>query len=207
MHQRGIWKMRQAHWQAAALAAALFAASGAAHAQALNVVVTLPSSESWTQASDRVSGLAYSKEWVPEGKTPDDATWLITQQKVPIDRNVASEDFLRQIYDMAAEVCKSATSDEIENLRIGNLRAAIGRTQCGQRLDGNYGTFTDRLVIVDNGFAYVVTSELRTPPMIVDGIISFGRGEDGDSGAARRAFVEREEQSRALVREGVSVSP
>ena len=188
----------------AAVAGLLFWCAGTAFAQGgLALAVALPASVSWTQISDRTSGLAYSKEWIPEGDDADEPSWLISQQKVAIDRNVESEAFLQTIYDMAGEVCRSATHEEVERHRIGNLRAAVGRTQCGQRLDGDYGTFTDRLVIVSNGFAYVITSELRTPPMLVDGIISFRRDGD-DAGAARRQFVEREEQSRALVRDGVT---
>jgi hypothetical protein len=196
----------RAHWQALALAAVSFAATGSARAQgALDLGVTLPATESWTQISDRTSGLAYSQEWIPEGDDADEPSWLITNQKVPIDRNMDADAFLRTIYDMAGEVCKSATNDEITRHRIGELRGAVGRTQCGQRVDGNYGTFTDRLVIVDNGFAYVVTSELRTPPMLVDGILAFGRGDEDASGAARRQFVEREALSREFIRDGVSV--
>lgn len=171
----------------------------------LKLTVDLPDGVDWELASDRVAGQSYSKEWVPDGESLDDASWLIAQQKVPVDRNVDAEGFLRSIYETADEVCRSATHEEIERSRVGDLRGAVGRTQCGQRVDGNYGTFTDRLVIVDAGFAYVITSELRTPPMIVDGILSFGRGADDDSSAARREFVEREERSRELVRDRVRI--
>jgi len=190
-----------------ALAGVLLSCTGAVLAQGgLELSLALPGSETWTQISDRTSGLAYSKEWIPQGDNADEPTWLISQQKVAIDRNVDAEGFLQTIYDMAGDVCKSATHEEIERLRIGDARgAAVGRTQCGQRVDGDYGTFTDRLVIVYSGFAYVVTSELRTPPMLVDGVLSFGRGNDEESAAARRQFVEREEQSRTLVRQGVTI--
>jgi hypothetical protein len=192
--------------QRTVLAGALLCCAGTASAQdALEVTLALPETETWTQIEDRTSGMAYSKEWIPEGDDADAPSWLITQQKVPIGRNVDAEAFLGTIYEMAAGVCKSVTHDEIENRRFGNIRASIGRTQCGQRVDGDYGTFTDRVVIVDNGFAYVVTSELRTPVMLVDGILSFGRVDEEASTAARREFVEREEQSRGLVRERIAI--
>jgi hypothetical protein len=108
---------------------------------------------------------------------------------------------------MAGEVCTSATNEEITRHRVGELRAsaAVGRTQCGKRVDGDYGTFTDRLVIVDSGFAYVVTSELRTPTMLVDGVLAFGSGDDETAGAERRQFVEREALSRELMEDGISL--
>jgi len=188
-----------------AAAGLLLLGSSAAWAQdGLALSIALPENETWSQISDRTSGLAYSKEWIPEGDDADEPSWLVSQQKVAIGRNVEAEEFLQTIYDMAGDVCNSATHAEVERHRIGELRAAVGRTQCGQRVDGNYGTFTDRLVIVDGGFAYVITSELRTPPMLVDGIISFGRSDE-DSAAARRQFVEREERSRELVRDRVTV--
>jgi hypothetical protein len=197
--------MTRTQWQTAALAAGLLASGGIAHAQSgLNLAIELPESVTWTQITDRVAGQSYSREWVPRGENVDDASWLIAQQKVPVERNADADAFLRTIYDMTEEACKSATHEEIERVRVGDLRASVGRTQCGQRLDGNYGTFTDRMVIVDGGFAYVVTSELRTPPMLVDGILSFGRGE-GDSNSARREFVEREQRSRELVRARVRI--
>jgi hypothetical protein len=189
-----------------AFAGLLFCCAGTAAAQnGLALSVALPESETWAQISDRSAGQSYSKEWIPDGDDADEPSWLVSQQKVPVDRNVDAEGFLRTIYDMTEDACKSATHDEIERLRVGDARAAVGRTQCGQRLDGYYGTFTDRLVIVDGGFAYVITSELRTPPMLVDGILSFGRGDDSDSTSARREFVEREALSRKLVRDGVTV--
>ena len=190
----------------AAVTGLFFCCAGPLSAQdGLQLSLALPESETWTQIDDRKAGQAYSMEWIPQGDDEDEPSWLISQQKVPVERNVDAEGFLGTIYEAAASVCKSATSDEVERHRVGDLRAAVGRTQCGQRVDGNYGTFTDRLVIVDNGFAYVVTSELRTPPMLVDGILSFGRGDDDDSGSARRQFVEREAQSRELVRDRVAI--
>jgi hypothetical protein len=183
----------------------LCCACTAAAQDGLSLSLALPGQVAWDQISDRSAGQAYSKEWIPEGDNADEPSWLISQQKVPVDRSVDAEAFLQTIYEMTEEVCKSATHEPVERHRIGDTRPAIGRTQCGQRVDGNYGTFTDRLVIVDNGFAYVVTSELRTPLMLVDGIISFGRNDDEEATAARRQFVERSELSRELVRDGVTV--
>jgi hypothetical protein len=197
--------MTRDHWRAAAFAVACLATVGGTRAQnALQLSVALPETENWTQTDDRTAGQAYSKEWIPEGDDRDEPSWLISQQKVPVDGDIDAEGFLKSINDMTGEVCTSVTHDPVERLRVGDIRAAIGRTQCGQRVDGNYGTFTDRLVIVDSGFAYVVTSELRTPPMLVDGILSFGRGDDDESKSARRQFVEREARSRQLVRDGVT---
>ena len=189
-----------------AAASLLLLGGGTALAQdGLALSVALPDGETWSQISDRAAGQAYSREWIPEGDDADEPSWLISQQKVPVERSVDAEGFLAMIYDMAGDVCKSVTHAEVERLRVSDVRAAIGRTQCGQRVDGDYGTFTDRLVIVDGGFAYVVTSELRTPPMVVDGILSFGRGNEEESAAARRQFVEREERSRELVRDRITV--
>ncbi len=198
--------MSRALWLTTALGMSCFVTTGTRAQGALEVTVALPETETWTLISDRTSGLAYSKEWIPEGDDADEPSWLISQQKVAIGRNEDAETFLGTIYEMSGDVCKSVTHEEIARLRVGEIRdAAVGRTQCGQRVDGDYGTFTDRVVIVANGFAYIITSELRTPVMLVDGILSFGRGDDDDSTAARRQFVDREERSRNLVRNRITI--
>jgi hypothetical protein len=73
---------------------------------------------------------------------------------------------------------------------------------CARRIGEEFGTFSDRLVLVEDGYAYIVTSELRIPPMIVAGVLSFDR--EADPTAAGR-FMDREERSRQLVRERVLI--
>jgi hypothetical protein len=159
----------------------------------------------WSQASDLVVGEAYSKEWVPAGQNIETASWLIAEQKVPVDGRTDAGKFLETVYDQSANACSSATHDEIENLRIEGARVAVGRTMCGHRIGTDYGAFTDRMVLVDNGFAYIVTSELRIAPMIVDGILSFGNADDPKARAAKQAFMDRELQSRSLVRDHIHI--
>ena len=179
--------------------------SAAAIGQDLGVSIDLPDGISWTLATDQVAGDSYSREWVPAGEEPETAKWLIAQQKVPVADKTDAEKFLQHIYELTGEACRSATHDEIEHMRIDRVRAAIGRTMCGQRLGTDYGVFADRTVLVEDGFAYVITSEIRIAPMIVDGVLSFGNVDDPKARVAKEKFMEREQQSRSLVRDHVHI--
>jgi len=89
-------------------------------------------------------------------------------------------------------------------LELG-LAPARGRTICAQRVDGPYGTFTDRAIVVEDGMAYIVTSEIRIPPMVVAGVLSFGRGEGAAARSSASEFMDREARSRDFLREHVTV--
>jgi hypothetical protein len=172
----------------------------------LNLSLDLPAEVSWRLAAEQLVGESYSREWVPTGEEPDSASWLITQQKVPVDGQADAEDFLRDIYELSANACTSATHDEIERVRIDGIRGAVGRTMCGHRIGTDYGAFSDRAIFVEAGFAYVVTSELRIAPMIVDGVLSFGDSSDPSARAAKNEFIAREESSYFLVREDIHIN-
>jgi hypothetical protein len=172
-------------------------------ADGLAVSVDLPDGQTWTQVTNQVVGNAYSREWVPAGQTSETADWLIAQQKVPVDRNVEPTDFLQDVYGQLDNACTDAAHDDPERIRIGNISAVAGRTMCAQRKNERFGVFSDQLVIVDGGYAYIVTSELRIPPMIVAGVVSFGHGDESHAAAA--AFQRKQTASRELVREHVRI--
>lgn len=192
--------------QATAVAAALFLASVPAFGQdPLEFTIELPETETWTQITDLAAGKAFSREWVPAGETLDTARWLIAQQRLPVDARQSTADFLRMVNDLSEDACTSSTHDEPERHRFGGVRGLIGRTICAQRIDGPYGTFTDRAIVVEDGFAYIVTSEIRIPPMVVAGVLSFGRGEGAAARSSATEFMDRETRSREFVREHVTV--
>lgn len=185
---------------------ALLALGGSVVARGgLSLAIDLPETESWTLVTDRVVGNAYSREWVPAGQDADTADWLIAQQKIPIDAGTSSMAFLETIYDAAGKACTSASHDEPERERIDGVRAAVGRTICARRIGTDYGVFSDRLVIVEDDYAFVVTSEIRIPPMVVAGVLYFDRGDREASRTAADEFRQRNDISRALVREHVHI--
>jgi hypothetical protein len=189
-----------------ALAALLLTGAGPVAAQSgLQLSVDLPDSETWNQVSDRAAGQAYSKEWVPAGQNADSASWLIAQQKVTVEPGVDAGEFLAMIYELSENACTSATHDEPERHRIGDFRGVVGRTECAQMVGTNHGAFSDRIVFVEGGYAYIVTSEIRIPPMVVAGVLSFGGGDRDESRAAASEFMERQTRSRELVRDRVSI--
>ena len=198
--------MTRRAWPAAGVAASAVLAGAAALGQGpLQFSITLPETENWTQVTDLAAGQAFSKEWVPQGETIENASWLIAQQRLAVGARETAADFLEMINELSEDTCTSATHDAPERSRIGDVRGVIGRTICAQRVDGPYGTFTDRAVVVENGFAYVVTSEIRIPPMVVAGVLSFGRSDSDGTPSAAREFMEREERSRSFVRERIAL--
>lgn len=183
---------------------ALLALAGPALAESLAVKVELPDSQQWTQVTDKVVGEAYSREWVPKGRDAVTTDWLIAQQKIPVDGKTDSMKFLENVYGLLENACTSTSHDEPEKLKIGSARAAVGRTMCAQRINEKFGSFSDQLVVVEDGFAYIVTSELRVPAMVVAGVVSFGHGKDAKAAAAK--FESREAESKSLVRDRVLIT-
>jgi len=167
--------------------------------ESLVVTVDLPDTETWTLVTDKASGPAYSREWVPAGQNAETAQWLIAQQKIPVDGGLSAVQFLEQLYEDMAGACTSASHDDLDRHRIGDFRGAVGRTMCAQRRNEQFGAFSDQIVFVEDGFAYIVTSEIRIEPMVVAGVISF------QTPGAALSFRDRDELSRNLVREGVRV--
>ena len=196
---------RRTHTLLAAGACLLTAGWPAQAQNDLTFTIELPDTENWTQVTDLAAGKAFSREWVPAGQTIDNASWLIAQQRVKADPGQSAADFLQMINELSEDACTSTTHDEPERSRIGSIRGVIGRTICAQRRDGPYGTFTDRAVVVEGGYAYIVTSEIRIPPMVVAGVLSFGRNDRDSTRSAAREFMDREERSRDFVRERITL--
>jgi hypothetical protein len=188
------------------ISALLLATAAPALAQdGLNLNLQLPDGVNWSQVTNKVVGAAYSREWVPAGQDVDTTRWLITQQKVAYDGRGDAEDFLEDIFSLSDDACKSTLHDDIEAVRINGIRGAVGRTMCGHAIGTDHGAFYDRAVFVEGGFAYIVTSELRMPPMIVDGVLSFGTSDDPRSQRAKEEFIVRESGSRTLMLEGIRI--
>jgi hypothetical protein len=189
-----------------ALLAGLAGLSAPALAQDIALTVELPDEIDWTLVDEKVVGQAYSREWLPSGRQWETAEWLITNQKVPLDRDESADDFLEDIYDGLAAACTSAEHENIERIRLDGLRGAAGRTMCARRKGEEFGTFSDQAVFIENGFAFVITSELRIQPMVVAGVVAFDLGDRDASREARLDFMDRELMSRELVREGIRVA-
>lgn len=167
----------------------------------LRLAVSLPDNETWMLISEQVAGDAYSKEWILEGQDYETTEWLIAQQKIPVDSDTSASDFLEQIYEMTEGACTKASHEGPDRIRVAGQRGAVGRTICSQRIGEEFGAFSDRLVLVENNFAYIITSELRTPPMIVEGVLSFTRSKLQTNA---EEFQLRDVRSHQLVREGVT---
>jgi hypothetical protein len=189
--------------QIAAATVLLYGLGFSAFAQPpLSVTISLPDSETWEVLDETVAGQSYSREWIPAGTTYETANWLIAEQRVRLDDKMSSMDFLEMIYAGSEDACTSASHDEPERIRINKHRVVIGRTMCARNIGEEFGTFSDRAVLVEDGFAYIVTSELRVPPMVVAGVLTFDRDKEP---RAAGEFMDREERSRQVVRERIVI--
>lgn len=193
---------------AAGIAALAAPALAQDSAQDIALTVNLPQGIDWTLVSEQVVGQAYSREWIPAGQQRDTADWLITNQKIPFNGDETdADDYLEDvIYEALAEACTSAEHEDVDRLRIDGLRGAAGRTMCARRRGEDFGAFSDQAVFIENGFLHVITSELRIQPMVVAGVVAFGRSGTDSSREARLDFMDREVQSHEFVREGVRIA-
>jgi hypothetical protein len=193
---------------AAALAALAAPAFTQDSAPDIALMVDLPQGVDWTLVNEQIVGQAYSREWIPAGQQREAADWLITNQKIPYDGGEEdADDFLEDVlYEALAEACTSAEHEDVERLRVDGLRGAAGRTMCARRRGEDFGAFSDQAVFIENGYLHVITSELRIQPMVVAGVVPFGRSGTESSRDARLDFMDREVRSHEFVREGIRIA-
>ena len=103
---------------------------------------------------------------------------------------------------MAKQACNSVKYNGPEEYPSNDVDSYVGRFMCGQHKGKECATFTDQRVIVSGAFVYVITSELRTPPTAVAGVLSFDR----EKKEGLKQFIERQKQSANVVRASVKVS-
>ena len=109
--------------------------------------------------------------------------------------------YLARIMDLAKQACVSVKFNGPDPYESEGADSYVGRFMCSQQRGKPYGTYTDQRVIAVDGFVYVVTSEIRTPPTAVAGTLA----ASADQVAALVKFMKKQQQSSALVRAGVTV--
>lgn len=159
------------------------------------MAVELPDGTAWTKLSDQRQGTAYQREWIPAGSRPEDAAWLIVEQRLPLAAPTTAGEAISTMQGLAREACTAVAFEGPEDAADG--AGSVGRIHCAHRHGSAHGTVTDQRVVVDGATVYVVTSELRTPPSPVPGVFPF------ETEAGSRAFMERMAASAAFVRESV----
>ena len=146
-------------------AAAVLAASLAwPAAEGAGVAMELPDGVEWTRISEQRQGGSYQREWVPSGSGPEDAVWLIVEQRLELAGPTTAAAALATIHGSSRNACTAVRFEGPEAIEGGGQGVA-GRIYCAHQHGRPHGTVTDQRIAVDGMTMHVVTSELRTPAM------------------------------------------
>ena len=164
------------------------------------VSVELPQDD-WIQVTNKEATGQYIKEWVPNGKTPFDTNWIITQQKLPIQSKISAEKFQKSMFSLAKQSCSDILYNGPQEINVNDHLTSVGRIMCAKQNGQSYGTFTDQRVVIQGLTAYVITSELRIPASSKAGVLAFGK----DQVSEIKEFMQLQGKSSSLVRKSVNV--
>ncbi|WP_394132695.1 hypothetical protein [Shewanella maritima] len=164
------------------------------------ISVDLPESN-WVQVTDKEASDQYIKEWVPNGKTPFDTNWIITEQKLPIHSKISAEQFQKSMFSLAKQSCSDILYNGPQEINTNDHLTSVGRFMCAQQKGKPYGTFTDQRVIIQGLTAYVVTSELRVPAASKAGVLAFGKDKIDEM----KEFMQTQKKSSGFVRQSINV--
>jgi len=167
-------------------------------AQISQVQIDLPTGTNWTLANEQSDGDQYLREWVADGQTVKQTDWLIVEQRLALERRTSPKNLLKSMMKAASQACANVKLNGPDLLRSDGTRSFVGRIMCSHQNGKTYGAFIDQRVFVEGTTAFVVTSELRTPPTSVAGTLAF------DDPETAMAFFERAKTSARFVREQVS---
>ena len=183
-----------------ACAAAVLAASLAwAAAERAGTAMELPDGVEWTRISEQRQGASYQREWVPSGSGPEDAVWLIVEQRLELAGPTTAAAALATIHGSSRNACTAVRFEGPEAIEGGGQGVA-GRIYCAHQHGRPHGTVTDQRIHVEGRTMHVVTSELRTPPSPVPGVFPF------DSEEESAAFMARLARSAEFVRQPVRIA-
>lgn len=169
-----------------------------------DVQVLLPESDTWNQITSDESAAGYTREWVPDGRTGEDTDWIVTVQKLPLERRTSARKFIRTMLQLAGGACTDVKYNGPERIVVDGKKTYWARIMCAEIPGRGYGTFTDQRVVTEGATAYVVTSELRTAPTSVAGVLRFSENADG-SVMQPEVFIARVSESGTFTREGVTL--
>jgi len=164
------------------------------------ISVELPQ-DNWVQVTNKEATGQYIKEWVPNGKTPFDTNWIITEQKLPIQSKISAEKFQKSMFSLAKQSCTDVLYNGPQEINISDHLTSVGRIMCAKQNGQSYGTFTDQRVVIQGLTAYVVTSELRIPASSKAGVLAFGK----DQLSEIKEFMQLQGKSSSFVRKSVNV--
>ena len=175
-------------------------ASTSPKTEVTGISVELPQ-DNWEQVTKRESTDQYIKEWVPNGKTPFDTNWIITEQKLPIQSKISADKFQRSMFSLAKQSCSDVLYNGPQEINVSDHLTSVGRIMCAKQNGKPYGTFTDQRVVIQGLTAYVVTSELRIPAASKAGVLAFGKDQLNEM----KEFMQMQKKSSTFVRKSVNV--
>lgn len=164
------------------------------------ISVDLPQ-ENWVQITNKETTKQYIKEWIPNGKTPFDTNWIITEQKLPLQSNISAEKFQKNMFSLVRQSCSDVLYNGPQEINVKDHLTSVGRIMCAKQKGKPYGTFTDQRVVIQGLTAYVVTSELRIPASAKAGVLAFGE----DQLTEMKEFMLLQGKSSSFVRKSVNI--
>jgi len=165
----------------------------------VSLKIDLPFSVDWTQITNQSDGRQSIREWVPAGSSGAQTDWIIVEQKLAVPESATAQKMLSTMFETARGLCTDVLYNGPERLDVEGHETWVGRTMCAQQRGNPYGTFTDQRVTISEGFAFVVTSELRVPSSPKAGVIAMSNADSSDV----QKFVEKQTMSARFVRSSV----
>ncbi|PSU26130.1 hypothetical protein C9I99_26855 [Photobacterium lutimaris] len=175
-------------------------ASTSPKTEVTGISVKLPQ-DNWVQVTNKEETDQYIKEWVPNGKTPFDTNWIITEQKLPIQSKTSAENFQKSMFSLAKQSCTDVLYNGPQEINVNDHLTSVGRIMCAKQNGKSYGTFTDQRVVIQGLTAYVVTSELRIPASSKAGVLAFDKEQLNEM----KEFMQLQGKSSSFVRKSVNV--
>ncbi len=162
----------------------------------------LPPGVEWVQVEDRIPDTRGRRVWIAAGTTVDTTPWRIEEKRVDVENNTLPTDLVEQAFGSAAANCSDVKTSGPETIDTQGLATAWGRVICAHHRDKDYGSFTDHRVVVHGSVAFMLTSEVRTPPSPMAGALAFGN-DAPDRRAAE--FFDRLQASDTMTKDSVRI--
>ena len=168
-------------------------------AEISKVIVDLPNDVDWVKVTDNSNDDMYLREWIPSGTTVEDTEWLIVEQKFLLKKKTSAKRYIRKMMKFAKAACTDVLYNGPEKIAIEKHKTYWVRIFCAEQHGKPYGLVTEQRVIVEGKTVFVITSELRTVPSSVAGIVAPGENDSPE------AYFEKLKKSATLARESVRI--
>ncbi len=165
----------------------------------IGVELTLPRGTEWELAHDKASSDEYIKEWIPKGESINTYSWIIVEQKLHFGHSDTALTTHLTLFDVARKACVDVLVFGPDQIDVNGHKTTAGRAICSNQRGKSYGTLMDQRIIASGNYAFIITSELRTPPSNKAGVIKFENQYDS------ALLSRRQDVSSKFIRQNLKV--